>query len=142
MSNYNEPKKGDRIRKILEMRDEMRGENTFDRDKEWTMDVTAKPMDNKELVYSDKNWDYFNNCYSTPDLVNHPVHYTGGSAEAIDVIEDAIKNADTPVEGMLQGQALKYLLRMWLKGNCIQDAKKAQWYLNRLVEKLAASEEE
>jgi hypothetical protein len=38
--------------------------------------------------------------------------------------------------GYLQGQVLKYLLRMWLKGNPLQDAQKAQWYLNRLINHL------
>jgi hypothetical protein len=37
---------------------------------------------------------------------------------------------------MLQAQVLKYLLRLWLKDNPEQDAKKAQWYLNRLVDSL------
>ena len=37
---------------------------------------------------------------------------------------------------MLQAQALKYLLRLWLKGNAKQDAEKARWYLNRLIEHL------
>ena len=100
-------------------------------------------FDRDELYNRDRltGWESFAwDCKS--DEVNHPSHYTGGNTEAIDVIEDAIKNADNPVEGMLQGQALKYLLRMWLKGNCIQDARKAQWYLNRLVEKLTASEEQ
>jgi len=31
---------------------------------------------------------------------------------------------------------LKYLLRMWLKGNALQDAMKARWYLNRLISHL------
>ncbi len=70
------------------------------------------------------------------DLVNSPAHYTRGSSEAITVIEEAIQDADEPVMGMLQAQALKYLLRMWLKGEPLQDAEKAQWYLNRLISKL------
>jgi len=37
---------------------------------------------------------------------------------------------------MLQGQALKYLLRLWHKQNATQDARKALWYLKRLIEKL------
>lgn len=70
------------------------------------------------------------------DPVNHPEHYTAGRFEAIDVIEDAVQHAPDPVLGALQWQALKYLLRMWGKGNPAQDAAKAQWYLNRLVAKL------
>jgi hypothetical protein len=67
------------------------------------------------------------------DLVNHPAHYTAGAVEVIDVIEGAVQAGPTPMSGYLQGQVLKYLLRMWLKGNPLQDAQKAQWYLNRLI---------
>ncbi len=70
------------------------------------------------------------------DPVNHPEHYTAGRFEAIDVIEDAVQHAPDPVLGALQWQALKYLLRMWGKGNPAQDAAKAQWYIERLVAKL------
>ena len=31
---------------------------------------------------------------------------------------------------------LKYLHRLWLKGNPKQDAEKARWYLLRLLERL------
>ena len=70
------------------------------------------------------------------DLVNHPPHYTAGAMEAIDVIEGAIADAPFPVGGYLQGQVLKYVLRLWLKGNASQDAKKARWYLDRLIARL------
>ena len=69
------------------------------------------------------------------DRVNSPSHYTSGKTEAIDVIEDAIKSAPDPERGFLQGQVLKYLLRMWLKDNPMEDAKKARWYLDRLISK-------
>lgn len=68
--------------------------------------------------------------------VEHPAHYTSGSQEAIDTIEDAVKDAPDAVLGGLQWNALKYLLRLWLKGNPKKDAQKARWYLNRLIEKL------
>ena len=74
--------------------------------------------------------------YHKSDAVNSPSHYTRGSTEAIDIIEEAIQDAPTPVEGLLQGQVLKYLLRLWLKENSVQDAKKAKWYLDRLISKL------
>lgn len=68
--------------------------------------------------------------------VNHPPHYTSGKYEAIDIIEDVIKDAENPINGMLQAQVLKYLLRLWLKDNPKEDAEKARWYLSRLIEKL------
>ena len=82
---------------------------------------------NDILVFNDKVVD---------DRVNSPSHYTAGSQEAIDIIEDAIKSSPNNVQGMLQGQVLKYLLRLWHKDNPVEDAKKARWYLNRLIEKM------
>ena len=101
-----------------------------------------------------KDWDHFNEWYSKvdqntfkvleeeieypygkDDRVNSPSHYTAGKVEAIDIIEDAIAEAPSPNLGFLQAQVLKYLLRLWLKDNPLEDAKKAQWYLNRLIAK-------
>jgi hypothetical protein len=70
------------------------------------------------------------------DEVNSPSHYTNGSQEAIDIIEDAIEPAPSVTAGFLQAQVLKYLLRVWLKNNPLQDLKKAQWYLTRLIDSL------
>lgn len=69
------------------------------------------------------------------DFVNHPPHYTYGPAEAIDVIEAAVRHCDDPVSAHLHATALKYLLRLWHKGAPITDAGKAEWYLRRLVER-------
>ena len=70
------------------------------------------------------------------DPVHHPAHYTAGKVEVIEILEQAASHAPDPVSGGLQWQVLKYLLRMWLKSNPLQDARKAQWYLGRLVERL------
>ena len=77
--------------------------------------------------------------YKKSDSVNSPAHYTRGSQEAIDTIEEAIQDAPSTVAAMLQGQVLKYLLRIWLKSNPLEDAKKAQWYLTRLIAKLESA---
>ncbi len=74
--------------------------------------------------------------YDQTDMVNSPAHYTRGTQEAIDIIEEVIQDAPDPVTGALQYQVLKYVLRLWLKENPLRDAKKAQWYLNRLILKL------
>jgi hypothetical protein len=71
------------------------------------------------------------------DPVNHPSHYTAGNTEVIYVIEDWVRHAPDPVVGGLQWQVIKYLSRMWLKQNPYEDAKKAHWYLNRLINTLA-----
>lgn len=74
--------------------------------------------------------------YKKSDSVNSPAHYTRGSQEAIGIIEEAIQDAPSVKQGMLQAQVLKYLLRLWLKDNSKQDAEKARWYLNRLIDSL------
>ena len=70
------------------------------------------------------------------DLINSPSHYNQGRVEVIEVIEDSVKDADDAVSGYLLGQTLKYLLRMWYKGDALQDAGKASWYLDRLIARL------
>ena len=70
------------------------------------------------------------------DHVNSPPHYTRGTQEAIEIIEEAIQDAPDVKSGMLQAQALKYLLRVWLKDNSKQDLEKCRWYLNRLIDSL------
>ena len=67
------------------------------------------------------------------DSVNSPSHYTSGKTEVIDIIEDAVKDAPANIYGMLQSQVLKYMLRVWLKDNPLEDMKKARWYLDRLI---------
>ena len=79
---------------------------------------------------------FYNSSLGKEDRVNSPSHYTAGSQEAIVTIEEAIEHAPSVKSGMLQAQVLKYLLRLWLKDNPLEDAKKAQWYLNRLVDSL------
>ena len=96
-------------------------------------------MDNKDK-YSEGSWDKLQPFHISPmskrDAVNSPSHYTNGSQEAIVTIEEAIEPAPSVKAGMLQGQVLKYLLRVWLKDNPLQDLKKAQWYLTRLIDSL------
>jgi len=90
------------------------------------------------MDFLDKNEKSFNErpYLKVADMVNSPAHYTQGKVDVIEIIEEAISMAETPVLGMLQGQVLKYILRMWLKDNPEQDAEKAEWYLTRLIEKL------
>ena len=76
------------------------------------------------------------NIHRKDDAVNSPSHYTHGRFEAIDVIEDAIEEAPSTKAGFLQAQVLKYLLRLWHKIDAKEDAEKARWYLNRLIDSL------
>ena len=67
------------------------------------------------------------------DSVNHPAHYTNGKYECIDVIFDILSSHKDPISAWLTGQIIKYLWRWPLK-NGIEDLKKAEFYLKRLIQ--------
>lgn len=64
------------------------------------------------------------------DMVNKPPHYNQAGIECVDAIAAA---TDGGFEYYLQGNIIKYLWRYRYK-NGNEDLKKAQWYLNRLLE--------
>ena len=66
------------------------------------------------------------------DVVNHPSHYTNGKVECIDAIESATVGK-TGIEAVCVANVIKYLWRYEDK-NGLEDIKKAQWYLNKLIE--------
>jgi hypothetical protein len=72
------------------------------------------------------------------DNINQPPHYTYGSIECIDYMRDNM--SPTMFVGYLEGATKKYLHRWRLKLNQVEDLRKAQWYLNRLIEELEASD--
>lgn len=74
------------------------------------------------------------------DMVNHPDHYkTKSGLETIEVIE-AFTDGLNGIEAVCTANALKYICR-WKKKNGIEDLKKAEWYINHLIEKLEEGEE-
>ena len=66
------------------------------------------------------------------DMVNSPSHYTQGSIECIDAIEQVVNGLDG-MEAMCTGNAIKYLWR-WKHKNGVEDLKKAVWYLQRMID--------
>lgn len=68
------------------------------------------------------------------DSINSPSHYADSTIECIDAMEAMM----TPEQfiGYLRGNVFKYQWR-YEKKNGIEDLKKAQWYLERLTEKVA-----
>jgi hypothetical protein len=68
------------------------------------------------------------------DLINKPPHYLQGKIECIDYILDQDF-------GYLAGQIIKYVTRYRHKGTPVADLKKAQFYLNRLIEDLERDEQ-
>lgn len=60
------------------------------------------------------------------DQINSPKHYTHGTIEVIDFIEDQQMDFNL-------GNAVKYLARHRFKGRPLEDLKKARWYVDRLI---------
>ena len=67
------------------------------------------------------------------DMVNSPPHYADGQIETIDYIVDVL--GEWEAISYCHGNVIKYTgSRLFKKGNPIQDAEKAIWYLNKMVE--------
>ena len=62
--------------------------------------------------------------------VDHPAHYGGA-----DNTYEAIKVIEAWELGFNLGNVIKYISRAGKKGSKLEDLKKAQWYLNREIEK-------
>lgn len=62
------------------------------------------------------------------DPVNHPQHYTAhpSGVECIQITEHM---------GFNLGNVIKYVWRADLKGQSVEDLKKARWYLDREIAK-------
>ena len=69
-----------------------------------------------------------------PDAVNHPAHYTSGTIECIDATDVAIEDLDG-YEAHYIATIMTYLWR-WKKKNGLDDLRKAQRYLGRLIHML------
>lgn len=73
------------------------------------------------------------------DNVNSPSHYTQANGlECINAITAAV-SGKSGIEAVCVANVIKYLWRYELK-NGVEDVKKAQWYLNRLVSELGEEE--
>lgn len=64
------------------------------------------------------------------DNVNKPQHYRVGEVEAIDYIAQQL---GAGVKDYLLGNVHKYLHRHRFKGQALEDLRKAEWYLQRLL---------
>ena len=72
------------------------------------------------------------------DNVNHPNHYQNiAGVEAIDILNDVVKDLPGTQAAMLWN-TLKYLLR-FQKKNGVEDLKKAQNYLQWLIDEIDSS---
>ena len=71
------------------------------------------------------------------DMVNSPPHYNQTGIECIHAISAA---TDKGFKYYLQGNVMKYLWRFDYKDKPLEDLQKAQWYLERLIEEVMASD--
>lgn len=67
------------------------------------------------------------------DPVNSPAHYNAGEIETIDYIIDVLGKYEAI--SYCHGNVIKYTSsRLWTKGKPVEDAKKAVWYLRKMIE--------
>ena len=102
-----------------------KGDNGF----EWEWAERSNSIDNA----APHEWDLASRAIK--DAVDHPPHYNKGNIETIEYIVDVLGK-----EGAINycyGNILKYTgTRLHEKGKPVEDARKAIWYLNKLVELL------
>jgi hypothetical protein len=69
------------------------------------------------------------------DNVNHPKHYTNhpSGVECIEITEHM---------NFCIGNAVKYLWRAGLKGEQIEDLRKARWYIDREIARILNNKDE
>lgn len=69
------------------------------------------------------------------DPVNHPKHYTEhpSGVECIEITEHMNFNV---------GNAIKYLWRAGLKGEQVEDLRKARWYIDREIARILNGKED
>ena len=68
------------------------------------------------------------------DEINKPKHYTQGTVECLDALDSMLEESSRI--DFYRSQIDKYMWRLRDKGDPLKDAKKAQFYLGRLIEKL------
>ena len=71
--------------------------------------------------------------------VNHPLHYQSDKGiEVIDMMEAFTENLEG-IEAVDTAQIIKYICR-WKKKNGKEDLKKAEWYLQHLINHIEKGE--
>jgi hypothetical protein len=115
-------------------------------DAEVKNDLGAEVPFNGGEGFAFKPWDgekakeFFAALDAAMDDAINPAHYQSESGvEAIDAIHAAL--GDEQFKGYLRGNAMKYLFRCERKGSPLENAKKAEWYIKRLIAEYELEEE-
>lgn len=112
------------------------GLGTYNYEKKTTYETKGQPpKDNSKVDDIEQEINEQDSNETETDNVNHPSHYTQGSVEVIDILEQqanimAKSGVDARAIPSITN-ALKYLCRFQSKGTAVQDIDKAIWYLNR-----------
>lgn len=101
--------------------------------------IWQRPTQPEALPFIDDNPQSLNEQYAEieqvrqalKDNVNHPNHYTKGKVECLDALESATIGK-SGIEAVCVANIIKYLWRYEEK-NGLEDVKKANFYLNRLI---------
>lgn len=75
--------------------------------------------------------------FNMEDLINKPGHYTKDLIESIDYIKQQLGDK---FPYYLEGHVIRYMHRHKYKQHTIQDLKKAEWYLKRLIKEYEVNE--
>ena len=99
------------------------------------IDMRQKPVFSDGSVSIDdatpQEWDAASKAIR--DAVDHPPHYSKGAIETIDYLVDILGTQGAIA--YCHGNIIKYTgMRLFNKGKTVQDARKAIWYLNKLIE--------
>jgi hypothetical protein len=104
--------------------------NNFSCDRTFTTHIIAerRKVDSLQSRVNDSN------LKEMFDTVQRPAHYNQSGIECIDAIAASMTPAE--FQAYLKGNVQKYLWRYQHK-NGVEDCRKAQWYLDRLVKELS-----
>ena len=107
---------------------------------DWTDDKLVVACD---IVYKNSearlDGSHLKESNETPDMVNHPKHYTQGGIECIDAIKAATVGK-RGIEAVCVANVIKYCWRYEEK-NGVEDVRKAKFYLERLIKEMKESQQ-
>lgn len=99
--------------------------------REWEKENAGKPIDTRTNY--EKLMDEKAGVSPVSDAVNSPPHYQRGKMETIQLMENQM-SVDRFL-GYLEGSIIKYISRYEHKKNPLEDLRKAEWFLKKLIEK-------
>ncbi len=93
------------------------------------MNMISDPVNMADFLEAMENT---NDSIKKKEMVNHPDHYQSNKGLEVIQVMEAFTEGQEGIEAICTGNVLKYICR-WKKKNGIQDLKKAEWYLQRLI---------